>query len=92
VRNRAIGLLRDHPQPSDWRFVLSLFARDLPDPSVLREHLGGLADLGIGDVGFYNSSLAAGEAMASMRRALADVAAGPGCRESAADGEEEWWT
>ena len=92
VRDRAIGLLRDHPQPSDWRFVLSLFARDLPGPDVLREHLAALADLGIGDVGFYNSSLAAGEAMAAMRRALGDAAADPGRREPAADGGEEWWT
>jgi hypothetical protein len=87
VRDRARALMRDLPRASDWRFVLSLFARDLPGPDILREHVAALGELGISDIGFYNTSLAAGEGMAALRRALADAAAGQR-REFTADGVE----
>jgi hypothetical protein len=85
VRDRAIELLRQHPGPTDWRVVLSLFARDLSDPGVLRRHVAALGELGLTDIGFYNSSLASGEAMAALRQALADAADGQRRRDHTAE-------
>lgn len=86
VRDRATALMRELPGASDWRFVLSLFARDLPAPDVLRQHIATLVDLGVSDIGYYNSSLAAGEGMSALRQALTD-GAGPR-RDLTAEGVE----
>jgi hypothetical protein len=75
VRDRVTRLLRDHSHEPDWRIILSLFAEHRPAPGALTEHLTTLAGLGIADIGFYNSSLAAADAMTALRRALADAGA-----------------